>query len=130
MKEEIAKIKENSLKEIKDCLDLRQLSDLKVKYLGKKGELTVVLRGMGKLSPEERPVIGSLVNQVRDELDGLFTQKEKELNRKELEKRLETENIDVTEPSKKINLGSLHPKTHRQTIQQETFKTHFISRMI
>ena len=73
MKEEIAKIKENSLKEIKDCLNLRQLSDLKVKYLGKKGELTVVLRGMGKLSPEERPVIGSLVNQVRDELDGLFT---------------------------------------------------------
>ena len=116
MKEEIAKIKENSQKEINDCQDLRQLSDLKVKYLGKKGELTVVLRGMGKLSPEERPVIGSLVNQVRDELDELFTKKEKELNRKELEKRLETENIDVTEPSKKVNLGSLHPIT--QVIQE------------
>ena len=116
MKEEIAKISENSKNEIADCRDLKQLSDLKVKYLGKKGELTVVLRGMGKLSPEERPVIGSLVNQVRDELEELFDKKEKELKREELEKRLKTENIDVTEPSKKINLGSLHPIT--QIIQE------------
>ena len=116
MKEEIAKISENSKNEIADCIDLKQLSDLKVKYLGKKGELTVVLRGMGKLSPEERPVIGSLVNQVRDELEELFDKKEKELKREELEKRLKTENIDVTEPSKKINLGSLHPIT--QIIQE------------
>ena len=116
MKEEIAKISENSKNEIANCIDLKQLSDLKVKYLGKKGELTVVLRGMGKLSPEERPVIGSLVNQVRDELEELFDKKEKELKREELEKRLKTENIDVTEPSKKINLGSLHPIT--QIIQE------------
>ena len=116
MKEEIAKISENSKNEIADCIDLKQLSDLKVKYLGKKGELTVVLRGMGKLSPEERPVIGSLVNQVRDELEELFDKKEKELKREELEKRLKTENIDVTEPSKKIDLGSLHPIT--QIIQE------------
>ena len=116
MKEEIAKISENSKNEIADCIDLKQLSDLKVKYLGKKGELTVVLRGMGKLSKEERPVIGSLVNQVRDELEELFDKKEKELKREELEKRLKTENIDVTEPSKKINLGSLHPIT--QIIQE------------
>ena len=116
MKEEITKISENSKNEIADCIDLKQLSDLKVKYLGKKGELTVVLRGMGKLSKEERPVIGSLVNQVRDELEELFDKKEKELKREELEKRLKTENIDVTEPSKKINLGSLHPIT--QIIQE------------
>ena len=116
MKEEIAKISENSKNEIANCIDLKQLSDLKVKYLGKKGERTVVLRGMGKLSPEERPVIGSLVNQVRDELEELFDKKEKELKREELEKRLKTENIDVTEPSKKINLGSLHPIT--QIIQE------------
>ncbi len=111
MKEEIAKIGENSKNEINSCKDLKQLSDLKVKYLGKKGELTVVLRGMGSLSPEERPVIGSLVNQVRDELNELFDKKEKELKQEELKKRLETENIDVTEPSKKIELGSLHPIT-------------------
>ena len=111
MKEEIVKIKENSVKEITNCKNEKELNDLKVKYLGKKGELTVVLRGMGSLSAEERPQIGSLVNQVRDELEDLIQNKEKEFKRKELEKKLQTENIDVTEPSKKINLGSLHPIT-------------------
>ena len=116
MKEQIAKIKENSIKEITACQEEKELNELKVKYLGKKGELTVVLRGMGALSPEERPVIGSLVNQVRDELESLVQKKEKELKTKELEKKLETENIDVTEPSKKVALGSLHPIT--QIIQE------------
>lgn len=111
MEKEIAKIKENSMKEISNCKEEKELNALKVKYLGKKGELTVVLRGMGNLTPEERPAIGSLVNQVRDELEALMQEKEKEFKRKELEKKLETENIDVTEPSKKVNLGSLHPIT-------------------
>ena len=57
MKEQIEKIKEESLKEINNCNDEKKLNDIKVKYLGKKGELTVVLRGMGNLSPEERPLI-------------------------------------------------------------------------
>ena len=111
MKEEIAKIKENSIKEMENCKDLKELDEVRVKYLGKKGELTLVLRGMGKLQTEERPVIGSLVNEVRDELNSLLAQKEKELQKEELKKKLETENIDVTEPSKKISLGSLHPIT-------------------
>ncbi len=111
MKEEILKIKENSLKDIEKCENLKNLNDLKVKYFGKKGELTTVLRGMGKLTPEERPVIGSLVNKVRDELNEILEKKEKELKREELLKKLENENIDVTEPSKKVNLGSLHPIT-------------------
>lgn len=121
MKEEIAKIKENSSKEIENCTEEKQLNELKVKYLGKKGELTVVLRGMGKLPIEERPIIGSLVNQVRDELEILIQQKEKEFKRKELEKKLETENIDVTEPSKKTNLGSLHPITQIVDEVEEIF---------
>ena len=111
MKEEIKKIKENSIKEMKKCKDLKTLNDVRVKYLGKKGELTLVLRGMGKLSPEERPIIGSLVNEVRDELNSLLEKKEKELEHEELERKLATENIDVTEPSKKIVLGSKHPIT-------------------
>ena len=111
MKEEIVKIKENSIKGIEGCQTEKELTELKVKYLGKKGELTAVLRGMGTLSPEERPVIGSLVNEVRDELENLIQNKEKEFKKKELQKKLETENIDVTEPSKKVNLGSLHPIT-------------------
>ena len=121
MKEQIAKIKENSKTEITNCNDMKELSDLKVKYLGKKGELTLVLRGMGGLSPEERPIIGSLVNQVRDELDILIQEKEKELKKKELLKKLETENIDVTEPSKKISLGSLHPITQIINEVEEIF---------
>ena len=78
MKEQIEKIKENSKQEIMKCENIKELNEIKVKYLGKKGELTVVLRGMGTLSPEERPVIGSLVNQVRDELSCLVEDKEKQ----------------------------------------------------
>jgi len=59
MKEQIAKIKENAKSEIENAKDLQTLNDVRVKYLGKKGELTAVLRGMGGLSPEERPVIGA-----------------------------------------------------------------------
>ena len=121
MKDEILKIKEESLEAIKNSEDLKTLNDLKVKYLGKKGELTTVLRGMGKLSPEERPVIGSLVNQVRDELTGVLEEKQKELEKAELLKKLETENIDVTEPSKKVNLGSLHPITQIINEVEEIF---------
>lgn len=111
MKEEITKIRENSIREISECKERVVLNELKVKYLGKKGELTAVLRGMGALSPEERPVIGSFVNKVRDELEVCIEQKEKEFKKQELLEKLLNENIDVTEPSKKINLGSLHPIT-------------------
>lgn len=111
MKEKIEEIKKQSIKEIENCTTQKELNELKVKYLGKKGELTTVLRGMGALAPEERPIIGSLVNQVRDKLNELFTEKEENLKKKELEKRLLTEKIDITEPSKKIELGSLHPIT-------------------
>ena len=111
MKEKIEEIKKQSIKEIENCTTQKELNELKVKYLGKKGELTTVLRGMEALAPEERPIIGSLVNQVRDKLNELFTEKEENFKKKELEKRLLTEKIDITEPSKKIELGSLHPIT-------------------
>ncbi len=121
MKEEIAKIKEKSVKEINESKDLKILNELRVKYLGKKGELTLVLRQMGGLSAEDRPKIGALVNQVRDELNILIESKEKELKRQELLKRLETENIDITEPSKKSNIGSLHPITQIINEVEEIF---------
>ena len=111
MKEKIASIKEKSIKEISNSKDLKELNELRVKYLGKKGELTLILRGMGGLSPEERPVIGSLVNELREEIENLIQSKEKEFKNQELLKRLENETIDVTEPSRKVNLGSLHPIT-------------------
>ena len=79
MKEQIKQIKEKSIEEIEKTKDLKTLNEIKVKYLGKKGELTAVLRGMGNLSPEERPIIGGLVNEVRDLLNAKIEEKEKEL---------------------------------------------------
>lgn len=111
MKEKIEQIKNMATEEINSVEELKDLNDVRVKYLGKKGELTLILREMGKLSKEERPVIGSIVNETRDLLENLISNKEAELKNKELEERLKTETIDVTEPSKKINLGSMHPIT-------------------
>ena len=111
MKEKIEKIKQNFTAELGKAKETNLLNDLKVKYLGKKGELTTVLRGLKELIPEERPKIGALVNEVRDDLEKLLEQKEQELKKEELEKRLATENIDVTEPSKKTEIGSIHPIT-------------------
>lgn len=111
MKDRILKIQRESLEAIIKCKKMQELIDYKVRCLGKKGELTTVLRGMGKLSPEERPVIGSFVNEVRDNLDKAFAKRIKELEKAELARKLEVEDIDVTEPSKKISLGSIHPIT-------------------
>ena len=109
MKEQIEQIKNSAKDEISKVEDLKTLVDLKVKYLGKKGELTSVLRGMGTLSAEERPVIGSLVNEVRDELEALIGEKEDNFKQAELNKKLEKETIDITLPSKKAIRGSEHP---------------------
>ncbi len=109
MKEQIAKIQEEALESILKSTDLKELNDIRVKYLGKKGELTSVLRGMGGLSPEERPIIGALVNTCKDELEAKITEKETELKELELQNKLEKEEIDITLPSKKIKRGSKHP---------------------
>ena len=109
MKEQIEQIRISAKDEILKVDSLQSLVDLKVKYLGKKGELTSVLRGMGALSAEERPVIGSLVNEVRDELEALISEKENEFKQAELNKKLEKETIDITLPSKKAIRGSEHP---------------------
>ena len=109
MKEQIEQIKVNALKEIEQAKDLKELNEVNVKYLGKKGELTAVLRGMGALSAEERPVIGSLVNVVRDELEGAISEKEEKFKAEEMEAKLAKEKIDITLPANKIKRGSKHP---------------------
>ena len=109
MKEQIEQIKVNALKEIEQAKDLKELNEVNVKYLGKKGELTAVLRGMGALSAEERPVIGSLVNVVRDELEGAISEKEEKFKAEEMEEKLAKEKIDITLPANKIKRGSKHP---------------------
>lgn len=109
MKEEIAEIQKRAMEEIAQVTDVKQLNDVRVKYLGKKGELTAVLRGMGALSAEERPVIGSLVNVVRDELEGAITKKEEAFEKAELAEKLQKETIDITLPAIKVKRGSKHP---------------------
>ena len=109
MKEKIEEIKQLAKENIKKSADLKQLDDVRVKYLGKKGELTAILRGMGTLSAEERPIIGSLVNEVRDELETLIKEKENKFKEEELQKELEKEKIDITLSSTKTRRGSKHP---------------------
>ncbi len=116
MKEKLEKMKEQVKQKVEEIKDLQALNDLRVKILGKKGELTEILRGMKDLSPEERPVVGNLVNRVRDELEVLLEQAEKELQQKELERKLNEEKIDITLPSSKIIRGSKHPIN--RTIEQ------------
>jgi len=109
MKEQIESIKQTAIEEIAKAEDLQTLENARVKYLGKKGELTAVLRGMGGLSPEERPVIGGLVNEAKESLEKLIEAKEEKFKIEELNKKLEAEKIDITLPSTKMKRGSLHP---------------------
>ena len=107
--DKVEEVKQNALQEIEKANDVATLEAIKVKYFGKKGELTAVLRGMGALSAEERPVIGSLVNVVRDELENAIFEKEEAYKNEELKRKLETEKIDITLPSTKVKRGSKHP---------------------
>ena len=109
MKEQIENLKNQALEEIAKSESSKELNDLRVKYLGKKGELTSILRGMGELSPEERPKMGALVNSAKQEVENEIQEKEKELAKKELQERLEKEKNDITLPSPKIRRGSKHP---------------------
>ena len=109
MKEEIENIRNNAVKEIEIASDAKELELLRVKYLGKKGELTAILRGMGGLSPEERPIVGGLVNVVKSELEEMIGKKEIDFEKAELKRKLEEEKIDITLPSTKIKRGSKHP---------------------
>lgn len=87
----------------------QDLEAIRVKYLGKKGELTAVLKQMGKLTAEERPIMGQLANEVRAKIDAQITETEENIKKKELAKRLEEEKLDVTMPGKKSELGHKHP---------------------
>lgn len=109
MKEKIENLKNQAIAEITNSKNSKELYDLKVKYLGKKGELTSLLRGMESLSPEERPKMGALVNSEKQEIKNKIQEKEKELAEKELQEQLEKEEIDITLPSQKIKRGSKHP---------------------
>ena len=109
MKEQLEKIKQEALAALAVTKESVDLEALRVKYLGKKGELTAVLKQMGKLSAEERPVIGQLANEVRERLTAEIDAQKKKIEEIKLEARLEAEAVDVTIPGQRTKLGHQHP---------------------
>lgn len=109
MKEQLNSIRLQAEEELSNVGTISELENIRVKYLGKKGELTSVLRGMGSLSSEERPVVGQLANEVRVTLEARMDEVRNELVRKERSQKLEKEVIDVTMPGKRKVLGKKHP---------------------
>lgn len=111
MQGKITEICQAALQSVQEAASVQELRDARVRFLGKKGELTKLLRSMGSLSPEERPVFGKMVNEVRDELEAVWDQREAELFKIEEEHRLKTEALDWTLPGRRPDLGTLHPIT-------------------
>ncbi len=109
MKDKLAKIKQEALENIANVTSVEALNDLKVAYLGKKGQLTEILKSMKEVSAEERPKIGQMVNETRSEIEGRIDQMKQEFENKRLEAKLKSEVIDVTLPGKKKKLGHIHP---------------------
>lgn len=111
MREKLEEIKNASKEVVKNIKDKPSLEAFRVEFLGKKGKLTDVLRGMGKLSAEERPVIGQLANDVRKFIEEEIEKISSELNKAEMERKMAEETIDVTLPGKSSPIGKKHPLT-------------------
>ena len=109
MKALMQELRENALNAISDAESIDSLDALRVRYLGKKGELTAILKQMGKRSAEERPVMGQLANQIRSDLEASIENTRKRLEAAALEARLQMETLDVTIPAEELKLGHKHP---------------------
>ena len=109
MKEKLKSIEEKALEVISKATTSDALEELRIKYLGKKGELTTILRSMGSLSKEERPVMGKLVNDVKKKVEAKLDEAVKAIKEKEKQAKLANEVIDVTLPGRKQVLGNKHP---------------------
>ena len=111
MKQQLEKIEVLAKEELASCTEIKALDDLRIKYLGKKGELTAILKQMGKLSAEERPVIGQLANKVRADIEEALSEKLTALKASAQAAKIKEESIDITLPGKKQTIGKLHPMT-------------------
>ena len=109
MKEQMQALRASSIQTILDCENAEQLEALRVKYLGKKGELTAILRQMGGLSAEERPAMGQLANQLRSDIEAAIEKRKGELSSAMMEQKLKSEALDVTLPGEPVHLGHKHP---------------------
>lgn len=112
MKEQLNQIKSIALEELSKVKQLDELEQIRLKYLGKKGELTQVLRGMKDLSADDRPVVGELVNMVREKIETSMTDIKSGLEQKAMQEKLGKEKIDVTLPEKQMMTGHRHPLNH------------------
>ena len=111
MREKLQKIKEEAIRQIQNSTDLGKLNDVRVAVLGKKGELTAVLKGMKDVAPTDRPMVGQLVNDTRESIEKMLEDTKAKLEAAELEIKLKHEVIDVTLPAKKSKVGHRHPNT-------------------
>ncbi|EWG10475.1 phenylalanine--tRNA ligase subunit alpha [Cytobacillus firmus] len=111
MQERLKELQTEALEKISTAADLKELNDIRVSYLGKKGPITEVLKGMGKLSAEERPKMGALANEVRDSIAAGIEEKQKHLEEAAVQEKLAAEKIDVTLPGRPVKTGNHHPLT-------------------
>ena len=111
MEAKIQSVRASAIEECSKLENLEQLQQLRVKYLGKKGEVTQLLRGMGSIPADQRPLVGQMVNRLKSELEQLYDQKETELEQQVQQKRMQMEALDITLPGRKPKIGSLHPLT-------------------
>lgn len=109
MKEALEKIEQSAKQALSAAADAKVLEEIRVKYLGKKGEITAILKQMGKLSAEERPKMGQLANKVRADIEEALVQAQASIKAKMREQSLKSETLDITLPGKKKTLGQLHP---------------------
>lgn len=111
MQERLQELQAEALQKVAEASNLKELNDIRVAYLGKKGPITEVLRGMGKLSAEERPKMGALVNVVREVITSQIEEKQAELEAEAVNAQLAAEKIDITLPARPVNKGNHHPLT-------------------
>ena len=121
MKEQLEQIRQGAIKLLNESGDLKILDELRVRYLGKKGELTSILKQMGSLSAEERPAMGQLANNVRADIEAALAERTAKLKEELERKRIEAETIDVTLPGKHQPIGKLHPLTKVMDEIEEIF---------
>ncbi|WP_456278057.1 phenylalanine--tRNA ligase subunit alpha [Bacillus sp. AK128] len=111
MKDRLLELQQEALQQIEGTNELKELNNIRVSFLGKKGPITEVLKGMGKLPAEERPLIGEVANKVREAISEAIETKQSSLERAEVEKKLASQKIDVTLPGRPVRKGNHHPLT-------------------
>lgn len=121
MKEKLAKLKESGRDQISKLNSTKELEELKIKLLGKKGQLTEIMKGMRDVPKEDKKEMGQLVNEVKLEITSLFDEKFNELHTKEKLEKLNSETIDITLPGRKIQKGGFHPVTETENFLKKIF---------